>query len=281
MSSTADLRIRTVKELAEMARKQKILGWHDMRKEELVTALLRQAKKAAAKRNSSNGPNRSNGIVGKHGQSPNGQSKNGHSQNGHSQNGRSQNGHSQNGSPAVIAKGDLANGHSSSEASVPLETAEKQALLATEEIDRKGAEAPQPSRRASVAADQGPPGRGEGPGVPRRGRIAERRQRPAGGDGPRSVLAARLLGVEPAEHSAGRGGDGPALACRPTGAAAARGQPQRHDQRRATGRARHRNPRRREQLVHRRAESAQELPGGNRLPGPRQPLSIASPAATW
>ena len=43
------------------------------------------------------------------------------------------------------------------------------------------------------------------------------------------------------------------------------------------GRARHRNPRRREQLVHRRAESAQELPGGNRLPGPRQPLLLPRP----
>ena len=48
MSSAADLKTRTVKELAEMARKRKVLGWHDMRKDELVRALARQARKAAA-----------------------------------------------------------------------------------------------------------------------------------------------------------------------------------------------------------------------------------------
>ena len=59
--------------------------------------------------------------------------------------------------------------------------------------------------------------------------------------------------------------------------AAPRSQPQRHDQRGPAARPRHRDPRRREQLVHRRAESAQELPGGNRLPGPRQPLLLPRP----
>ena len=51
MSNAANLKTRTVKELAEMARKQKVLGWHDMRKDALVQALARRAKKAAAKRN--------------------------------------------------------------------------------------------------------------------------------------------------------------------------------------------------------------------------------------
>ena len=130
MSSAADLRIRTVKELAEMARKQKVLGWHDMRKDELVTALARQAKRAAAKRNSSTG---SNGVVSK-----NGHSQNGHSQNGQSKNGHSQNGHSQNGSLPAIAKVDLTNGHSGDGASAPLETAEKEALLAQKKLIEKG-----------------------------------------------------------------------------------------------------------------------------------------------
>ncbi|MGO9113755.1 MAG: DUF4912 domain-containing protein [Thermoguttaceae bacterium] len=120
MSSAADLKIRTVKELAEMARKQKVLGWHDMRKDELVMALVRQAKKAAAKRN---GTNRANGVVSK-----NGQSKNGHSKNGHAKNG----------TVAVIAKVESSNGHSKVVASAPLETAEKQALLEQKKLIEKG-----------------------------------------------------------------------------------------------------------------------------------------------
>ncbi len=74
MKSAADLKMRTVKELAEMAKKGKLLGWHEMRKDELVRALVRQAKKAAAKRigfsgKNANGKNLSSG-------------KNGHSKNG-------------------------------------------------------------------------------------------------------------------------------------------------------------------------------------------------------
>ncbi len=83
-------------------------------------ALVRQAKKAAAKRN---GTNRANGVVSK-----NGQSKNGHSKNGHAKNG----------TVAVIAKVESSNGHSKVVASAPLETAEKQALLEQKKLIEKG-----------------------------------------------------------------------------------------------------------------------------------------------
>ena len=37
MITAAKLRIRTVKDLAAMAKKKSVLGWHSMRKDELVT----------------------------------------------------------------------------------------------------------------------------------------------------------------------------------------------------------------------------------------------------
>ncbi len=151
MSNAADLRIRTVKELAELARKRKVLGWHDMRKDELVKALMRQAKKSAAK---ANGDNRSSGVVLKNGHSKNGHSQigdskngrsnNGQGKNGHSKNGHSSNGHSENGAVAMISKVavnskvDLANGHVGNGSTVPLETAEKDALLAQKKLIEKG-----------------------------------------------------------------------------------------------------------------------------------------------
>ena len=51
MTSATILKNRTVKELADMARKKKVLGWHEMRKDDLVQALVRKARQAAAKRN--------------------------------------------------------------------------------------------------------------------------------------------------------------------------------------------------------------------------------------
>lgn len=50
MITVAKLRDRTVKDLAEMAKKKKVPGWHAMRKDELIKALVKQAKSAAAKR---------------------------------------------------------------------------------------------------------------------------------------------------------------------------------------------------------------------------------------
>ncbi len=49
MITAAKLKIRTVKDLAAMAKKKKIAGWHSMRKDELVGALLKQAKAQAAR----------------------------------------------------------------------------------------------------------------------------------------------------------------------------------------------------------------------------------------
>src|SRR5688572_31662703 len=42
--TSASLNSRTAKDLAEMARKRGVNGWHSMRKEQLIRALLRAAK---------------------------------------------------------------------------------------------------------------------------------------------------------------------------------------------------------------------------------------------
>jgi hypothetical protein len=44
------LKRRTAKDLASMAKRKKIPGWHSMRKQELVRALVKQARSAAAKK---------------------------------------------------------------------------------------------------------------------------------------------------------------------------------------------------------------------------------------
>ncbi|MGD0383245.1 MAG: Rho termination factor N-terminal domain-containing protein, partial [Thermoguttaceae bacterium] len=40
----AALKTRTVRDLANLAKKQKVPGWHAMRKDELVKALLKHAR---------------------------------------------------------------------------------------------------------------------------------------------------------------------------------------------------------------------------------------------
>jgi hypothetical protein len=50
VTNVAKLKTRTVKELTEMARKKNVPGWHEMRKDDLVRALVRKARQAAAKR---------------------------------------------------------------------------------------------------------------------------------------------------------------------------------------------------------------------------------------
>ena len=131
MINAANLKSRTVKELAELARKQKVLGWHDMRKDELVQALRRQAKKADAKRN---GVNR---VAAKNGHAHDGQCKNG-SGSVAAKNGHSHNGQSKNGSGVIAAQVPLSNGHSHVEPPVPLEAAEKEALLEQKKLIEKG-----------------------------------------------------------------------------------------------------------------------------------------------
>lgn len=49
MITAAKLRIRTVKDLATMAKRKKVAGWHEMRKDELIRALVNQARAAAAR----------------------------------------------------------------------------------------------------------------------------------------------------------------------------------------------------------------------------------------
>lgn len=51
MVTASSLRTRTVKDLAAMAKKKRIPGWHAMRKEELVKALVKQTKNGSAKKN--------------------------------------------------------------------------------------------------------------------------------------------------------------------------------------------------------------------------------------
>ena len=48
--TAADLKTRTVRDLASMARKKKVPGWHGMKKNELVKALLRAARTEAGRR---------------------------------------------------------------------------------------------------------------------------------------------------------------------------------------------------------------------------------------
>ena len=55
MMIAAKLKTRTARDLATMAKKKKIAGWHSMRKDELIRALVKQAKAATAKRAKSNG----------------------------------------------------------------------------------------------------------------------------------------------------------------------------------------------------------------------------------
>ncbi len=155
--NAANLKTRTVKELAEMARKRKVLGWHDMRKDELVKALLRAArarevKKAAAK--SSNGTDQPSSTGSK------AVSKNGHANNPGT-NGQSMNGHSKNGLGTVALRVDSANGQAKNGAAgvlatpakssattdgtpvphaapAPLEASEKQALLEKKKLIERG-----------------------------------------------------------------------------------------------------------------------------------------------
>jgi hypothetical protein len=93
VTNAVDLKTRTVKELAEMARKKKVLGWHEMRKDDLVRALLRKARQAAKRRaETANGTTKavsSSSIA----TTTNGHAKNG--SNGHAKNGS--NGHAKNG----------------------------------------------------------------------------------------------------------------------------------------------------------------------------------------
>ncbi len=148
-----------------MARKRKVLGWHDMRKAELVHALVRQAKKASAKRD---GPI---GAAGKNGQAKNGSPKNGQAKNGSlavaakvaSSNGHAKNGSSaHNGSAPLLAKptgipakpiGELATTPGPSAApngnAAPLQAMEKQALLEDKKVIERGPKprSPQAERR--------------------------------------------------------------------------------------------------------------------------------------
>ena len=50
MMNAAKLRARTAKDLASMAKEKQVTGWHSMRKEELVKALLKVARREAARR---------------------------------------------------------------------------------------------------------------------------------------------------------------------------------------------------------------------------------------
>ena len=55
MLTAEKLRSQTSKDLAQMAKKKGVQGWHSMRKEQLVKALLKLAKKKAEKKTAANG----------------------------------------------------------------------------------------------------------------------------------------------------------------------------------------------------------------------------------
>lgn len=60
MIDSSKLQAQTVKDLAEMAKRKGVLGWHSMRKDQLIRALVKHAKSPAAKRSKPNG-RRTNG----------------------------------------------------------------------------------------------------------------------------------------------------------------------------------------------------------------------------
>ena len=49
MITAAKLKTRTAKDLAAMAKKKKVPGWHAMRKDELIQSLVKQARSQARK----------------------------------------------------------------------------------------------------------------------------------------------------------------------------------------------------------------------------------------
>ncbi|HID74627.1 MAG TPA: DUF4912 domain-containing protein [Planctomycetaceae bacterium] len=58
MTTAAELRRHTVKQLAAMAKRKRVVGWHAMRKEELVKALVKLAKSEKSKSAGQNGRGR-------------------------------------------------------------------------------------------------------------------------------------------------------------------------------------------------------------------------------
>ncbi|MEN6451119.1 MAG: DUF4912 domain-containing protein [Thermoguttaceae bacterium] len=54
-TTTADLKSRTVRDLASMAKKRKVPGWHAMTKDELVRALVRRGRAAANRKTNGHG----------------------------------------------------------------------------------------------------------------------------------------------------------------------------------------------------------------------------------
>jgi hypothetical protein len=74
--TTLELKTRTVKDLAEMARKKGVLGWHSMRKDQLIQALVKRAKANGS--NGSNGSKRPKGSPAKRTNGVANSGKNGH-----------------------------------------------------------------------------------------------------------------------------------------------------------------------------------------------------------
>jgi uncharacterized protein len=60
--TAADLKSRTVKDLASMAKRKKVPGWHGMTKDQLVKALLRRVRAEAGRQNGSNHNNHPESI---------------------------------------------------------------------------------------------------------------------------------------------------------------------------------------------------------------------------
>jgi hypothetical protein len=74
--TTTKLKMHTVKDLAEMARKKGVSGWHSMRKDQLIKALLKHAKSdgpSLAKRAKTNGNGKAATAVLVHGNGSNGE----------------------------------------------------------------------------------------------------------------------------------------------------------------------------------------------------------------
>ncbi len=70
MITAAKLKTHTVKDLAAMAKKKKVPGWHAMRKDELIQSLVKQARSQARKAAKKNGESKSSDRAAKKVRSP-------------------------------------------------------------------------------------------------------------------------------------------------------------------------------------------------------------------
>ena len=148
------------------------------------------------------------------------------------------------------------------------------ALSIPQVISKKSAGKAATAEKASEVRTSRPRRRGRGapesadPGVPAAVARSRVRQGPDRRGRPRPVLAPFVLGAEPLDPGAGAGRARPGMAHGPADPAPDGRHQRGHHQRVRAARPRHRDPWRREQLVHRRPVAPPVVPDRHRLPRP-------------